>query len=318
MRDVSEKFSSLRYAKARGSLRCSLQTLQRIRAGTVPKGDVIETARLSAIAAAKKTSDLLIFCHPIPLDWIEAQVELSDTPPAITITVEVKSVWKTGVEMEALTAVSVALLNVYDMLKPIDEDLEIQQIRLLRKTGGKRDFLDRFKEHIRVGILVVSTSTALGKRADKAGAVIREFLADYPVEIEAFQIVPDEEERITTTIREWVDQRGIQLILTAGGTGLGPYDRTPEATLQVADREIPGIGEAMRAFGQQRTQFAMLSRGVVCQRGNALIVNLPGSTRGVLESLQAIFPGILHAFVMMAARKHDEQAAVHQAKPEQQ
>ncbi len=318
MRDVSAKFSSLRYAKAQGKIFFSPETVEKIQNDAIPKGNVLETARLSALAAAKKTSDLLVFCHPIPLDWIEARAALNPDEASITVTAEVKSVWKTGVEMEALTAVSVALLNVYDMLKPVDEHLEIREIRLLRKTGGSGDFLDRFPEKIRTGVLIISTSTAQGKRKDKAGAVIREFLADYPVDIVAFKIIPDDPQQISDTLREWVDQQQPQLILTAGGTGLGPYDQTPEATADVVDREIPGIAEAMRHFGQQRTQFAMLSRGIAGQRGNTLILNLPGSSRGVLESLQAVFPGVLHAFVMMAARQHDERAAVHQAKPEEE
>lgn len=318
MRDVTQKFSSLRYARAQGEICCSEETIALVQQNAVSKGNVSETARIAGIAAAKRTSELLVFCHPIPLDWIEVSTEIDAEQKVIRVSAEVKSVWKTGVEMEALTAVSVALLNIYDMLKPHDSSLKIQNIAVTRKTGGEKQFLDRFSQPISTGILIISTSAAKGQRKDKVGPIIREFLVDYPIEICAFQILPDDPEAIATTIEEWIDQRGIQLLLTAGGTGLGPYDQTPESTRKVADREIPGIAETIRSFGQQRTQFAMLSRGIVAQRKNSIIVNLPGSSRGAAESLHAIFPGILHAFVMMEARKHDEQSPVHQIDPGKQ
>ena len=136
MIDVSPKFSTLRYAMAKGVIYANTETIEKVKNRKVPKGDVLEVARSAGISAAKRTSDWLVFCHPIPLDWVEVHTEIFNDK--IEVTAEVKAIWKTGVEMEALIAASAALLNMYDMLKPLDDDLTIGEIKLIEKTGGKR------------------------------------------------------------------------------------------------------------------------------------------------------------------------------------
>lgn len=304
MIDVSPKFNSLRYALAEGYLYGEEETLQRVFNKTVPKGDVTQVARAAGIFAAKRCADWITFCHPIPLDWVEVHFE--QEKHKIKVTAEVRSVWKTGVEMEAITAVSAALLNAYDMLKPLDDSLSFGDIRVVRKTGGKSDFADLFKKSIRTAILVMSDSTFAGKRQDKSGRVIEEFLADKPVQVDFYEVLPDEKKVISERMRSLVDDEKVQLILTTGGTGLGPRDVTPEATLEVVERSVPGIVEAIRRHGKDRTPFAMLSRGEAGVRGDSVIVNLPGSSRGALESLQALFPGLLHIFPMMQGKGHGE------------
>ncbi len=303
MIDVSPKFHTLRYALAKGSLYARPQTLERIRQNEVPKGNVLEVARAAGIAAAKRTSDWLVFCHPIPLDWVEVQVEVQED--CLKVLAEARSVWKTGVEMEALTAATAALLNAYDMLKPLDDQLKIGDIRLVKKRGGKSDFTDTFAEPLKTGVLVVSTSTFEGNREDKSGRVIQEFLQQQPVAVSEYRVVPDDVDQIIATLTEWVDQKGLDLIFTTGGTGLGPYDLTPEATRQVIEKEVPGIAEAIRRHGKDRTPYAMLSREVVGVRKRSLIVNLPGSSKGARESLEALFPGLLHAFPMLWGGGHE-------------
>ena len=302
MIDVSPKFNSLRYAQAEGYLFRSQKTLKRVFDKTVPKGDVTQVARAAGINAAKRCADWITFCHPIPLDWVDVRLEPDKNK--IKITAEVRSVWKTGVEMEAITAVSAALLNAYDMLKPLDDSLSFGDIRVVRKKGGKSDFSDNFKRKISTAILVISDSTHAGKRKDKSGKVIREFLENQPVKIDFYEVLPDEKEMIAERLRQLADTEKIKLIFTTGGTGLGPRDVTPEATLAVIDRSVPGIVEAVRSFGKDRTPFAMLSRGEAGVRGDSVIVNLPGSSRGTHESLQALFPGLLHIFPMMQGKGH--------------
>ena len=270
----------------------------------MPKGDVIEVARAAGINAAKRCADWITFCHPIPLDWVE--VKLEPEKNRIKVTVEVRSVWKTGVEMEAITAVSAALLNAYDMLKPLDETLSFGDIRVVNKKGGKTDFSDPFKKDIKTAVLVISDTTHAGKRRDKSGKIIQEFLADKPVKIEFYEILPDEKEMIAERLRMLTDNEKVKLIFTTGGTGLGPRDVTPEATLTVIDRSVPGIVEAIRSHGRDRTPFAMLSRGEAGVRGDCVIINLPGSSKGALESLQALFPGLLHIFPMLEGKSHAE------------
>lgn len=294
MIDVSPKFTTLRYAKAEGIFRARPEIIARVKNRTVPKGDVLATARCAGIAAAKRTADWITFCHPIPLDWVEVNFEIE--AEQIRVCAEVRTIWKTGVEMEAITAVSAALLNIYDMLKPLDDDLSIDEIKLIKKTGGKSDHTDKFSKPLNTAILVISDATYAGKREDKAGKIIQEFLQNQPVEVKKYEILPDDQEKISTRLTELIDIEKIDLIFTTGGTSLGPKDVTPEATKAVIDKEIPGISEAIRKHGKDRTPYAMFSREVSGLRRQSLIINLPGSSRGANESLQALFPGLLHGF----------------------
>jgi molybdenum cofactor biosynthesis protein MoaC len=304
MIDVSPKFNSLRYAKAEGFLYGNPSALARVADRTVPKGDVLEVARAAGIAAAKRCSDLIVFCHPIPLDWVEVSFEVE--PEHIRVIAEVRSVWKTGVEVEAITAVTGALLNAYDMLKPLDAELSFGGVMVLKKRGGKSDFTDTFSKPVRAAVLVISDSTHAGTRKDKSGLIIREFLNDQPVEISVYEVLPDERKLIAERLIALADKDKMQLVFTTGGTGLGPRDVTPEATLDVLERTIPGIVEAIRKHGRDRTPFAMLSRGEACVRRECVIINLPGSSKGALESLQALFPGLLHIFPMMRGKGHSK------------
>jgi cyclic pyranopterin phosphate synthase len=303
MIDVSPKFNTLRYALAEGFLYGRQETLRRVFDKTVPKGDVAEVARAAGIQAAKHCADWITFCHPIPLDWVEVKLEAESKK--IKVTAEVRSVWKTGVEMEAITAVSAALLNAYDMLKPLDDSLSFGEIRVVRKKGGKSDFNDFFAKHVKSAVLVISDSTHTGKSKDKSGRLIREYLANQPVKVDFYEVLPDDREMISERLRQLVDDEKVKLIFTTGGTGLGPRDVTPEATLAVIERSVPGIVEAARSYGRDRTPFAMLSRGEAGVRGDSLIVNLPGSSKGAMESLQSLFPGLLHIFPMLEGKGHN-------------
>jgi molybdenum cofactor biosynthesis protein MoaC len=300
--DVSAKFNTLRYAKARGYLKAPAEIIKRVEEKSVPKGDVLEVARAAGISAAKRTSDWLVFCHPIPLDWVELSFETDKD--SITVNSEVKSIWKTGVEMEAITAVSAALLNMYDMLKPLTDDLTIGEIYLEKKKGGKSDFTEDYGRDISAAVLVISDSTFAGKREDKSGKVIKEFLETKPVDVKVYEILPDDEDKISSRLIELVDKDNIELVITTGGTGLGPKDLTPEAAKKVIEKEVPGIAEAIRKHGKERTPYAMLSRELVGVRNKSIIINLPGSSRGAKESMEALFPGLLHAYPMLWGGGH--------------
>ena len=147
---------------------------------------------------------------------------------------------------------------------------------------------------LNLGILTISTKGAHGQRRDESGVVIKERLSLLDSQLVRYEVVPDEADVIASKLTQWADD-GVDLILTTGGTGLGPHDVTPEATLRVMDRVVPGIAEAMRTKTLDKTPFAMLSRAVAGVRGKCLIVNLPGSPKAVRECLEVILPAIPHA-----------------------
>ena len=258
MKSITSKTTTLRKATASGCVRAKPETIQRMQANELPKKDVLIVARVAGVTAAKKTPDLIPYCHPLPIDLVEIDFEVGED--RIDIRASVEAIWKTGVEMEALAAVSVATLTIYDMLKPIDKEIVIDAVKLDEKRGGKSDYNKRVPPKFKAAVIVTSDDTSAGRRVDKSGKLIMERLEAYGITPE-YEVLPDEEGLIAQKLRALADAN-VDLILTTGGTGLGPRDVTVEATRRVIEREVPGIVEAARVYGQSRTPYAMLSRGI--------------------------------------------------------
>jgi molybdenum cofactor biosynthesis protein MoaC len=315
MRDITHKTVTLRTARAVGVVFCSAETIEIIRNGQLPKGNLFDVARAAGFLGAKHTPQLLPHCHPVAIDGMDMDFEFLSSAHSelvgeraisgsgIVIMGEARSIGRTGIEMEVLTGVSVAALEIYDMLKPVDKQLEIGGIRLLEKKGGKSDRQRYFATSPTCAVLVCSDSTAGGTREDKSGKIIQEMLTAVGAEVRHYAVVPDEKTVIQQQIRQWVDE-DIQFIFTTGGTGLGPRDNTVSAVQELLERDADGIAEAMRAYGQQRTPMAMMSRGVAGSIGHTLVVTLPGSSDGARESLEAIVPAVFHARKMMKGGGH--------------
>ncbi len=316
MRDITHKSITLRTARAVGIVFCSQATLELIRNNALPKGNLFDVARAAGFVGAKSTPQLLPHCHPVSIDGMDMQFEFLQKQlqeewfspdvflrTGIVIVAEAQSIGRTGIEMEVLTGVSVAALEIYDMLKPVDKELEIGCIRLLEKRGGKSDRDKYFATPPSCAILVCSDSTAAGKRTDKSGKLIKEMLEAVNAHVKYYKIVPDDEEEIRRQIREWVAE-DVQFVFTTGGTGLGPRDHTVNAVKGILERDAEGIAEAMRVHGQMRTPMAMMSRGVAGSIGHTLVVTLPGSSDGARESLEAILPAVFHARKMMMGGGH--------------
>ncbi len=302
MFDVVNKPDTLRTATAQAIVKVSAETIETIKAGKSPKGDIIEAAKVAATIAAKRTWDFLPYCHSIPIDNVKVDVELEND--LIKVQVETKTVWKTGVEMESLTAAAVGALTIYDMLKPIDDNLSIESVKLLEKRGGVKNFAHNGGKKLRAAVLVIGDSTSKGQREDKSGKFAVERLGNKGFDIAEYKIVADEIDSIESELKRFCDKLNVDLVITTGGTGLGPRDVTPEATKKIIEKEVPGISETLRNYGQRRTPLSMLSRGVSGVRGNTIIVNLPGSTKGVSESLDALFPGLFHVYKMLGGYGH--------------
>lgn len=302
MVDITHKSNTLRIAIAQATVRVSKQaTIDAIVNKTVPKGDVFEMAKVAGLFGVKKTSDLIPDCHPLPIEYTKISYEIEGL--TILVTIEVKTIYKTGVEVEAMHGASLVALTMYDMLKPIDKGIEINNIKLLKKRGGKSDYKGKYPKGLRAGVVVCSDSISAGKKQDKAGKAIISKLEACDVGIASYEIIPDEVDLIQSQVHD-LQKQGVDLIIFTGGTGLSPRDVTPEAVLPLLDREIPGIMEAVRRYGQDRTPYAMLSRSVAGTKGKSLILTLPGSTKGASESMDALFPALLHIFGIMKGMQH--------------
>jgi cyclic pyranopterin monophosphate synthase len=301
MIDITHKSNTLRIAKAQAVVvTSSEETIRAVQNKTVPKGDVLEISRAAGMFAVKRTSDMIPDCHPLPIESTVISYEIDGLK--IIISVEVKTIYKTGVEVEAMHGASVVALTIYDMLKPIDKGIEIQSIKLLEKKGGKSDN----KIHagnIGAAVIVCSDSVSSGAKEDKSGKYIVEKLDALGIKTIDYTIIPDNADQIRQKALK-LSEEGIQLIIFTGGTGLSGRDLTPESILPIIDREISGIMETARSYGQQRIPMAMLSRGIAGVKDKSLILTFPGSLNAVTEYMDALFPHVLHVFSIMEGEGH--------------
>jgi cyclic pyranopterin monophosphate synthase len=338
MVDVGGKERTVRTARARARLRMSPAAAAAVRDGSGPKGEVLTVARLAGIQAAKQTPALIPLAHPLPLSFVDVEVEVDAGDGVVTIVSEVRTTAETGVEMEAMTAASVAALTVYDMVKGVERGVEIEQVVLLEKRGGKSDYR-REGETGRVlgssepslsdaggrperrraprerapmvergapssaALLTISTSKSEGSGTDESGPRLKALAERLGLEVMLAQVIGDDRREIEIRLRQLCEQPRCALILTSGGTGVAPSDVTPEATAAVLDREIGGLGEAMRLVSREHTPNWMLARGVAGVREDTLIVNLPGNPASIDEIAGAIEEPIKHALRLIAGEQ---------------
>lgn len=311
MANVSAKQTTERRAAAVGTLIMGRRAFMMLKSGRLPKGDAISLAQAAGIMAAKRTPDLLPLCHPLSLDSVDVEIALDAKLPGARVRCTAAIAAKTGVEMEALMGASVALLCLYDLLKPVDPVLEIVAVRLEYKSGGKKGFWKHPKTQPppkaaklrRLGTAaVITVSDRAFKKIyrDTSGPALASGLERIGFSIKKRIISPDDKKTIEQHIRRAA--RGVDVVVLTGGTGISPRDVTPEAVMAVCDRIIPGIGETLRSSGGPVT--AALSRSIAGQLGTCVIVALPGSTGGVRDGLCVLEDLLPHAVHIAQDGKH--------------
>jgi len=305
MVDITHKVNTLRIATAEAVVNVSkIETIKAIKDNTVPKGNVFEMAKAAGFLGVKQTPNLLPDCHPIPIESTKIKYDIEGL--TIKILMEVKTIYKTGVEVEAMHGVSIVALTMYDMLKPIDKGIEIGTIRLVEKKGGKSDRADKIAKTakgITAAVIVCSDTVSAGQKEDKAGKGIITVLEKQEITIKEYVVIADEIDQIQAKLKAFADDK-VSMIIFTGGTGLSRRDVTPEAVLPLLDRRILGVEEQIRRYGQERMPYAMLSRSVVGTYQNSLVLALPGSTAGAVESMESIMPHIIHVFDIFRGNSH--------------
>ena len=322
MIDVGEKAVTRRRAVAEGRIRMRPETARRILDGTMPKGNVLGMAEVAGITAAKNTSVILPLCHPLGLDAVRVSTAVDAEAGVVTVRCEALCSGKTGVEMEALTGASAALLSIWDLTKGIDPALEIGEVRLRLKEGGKsgrwlhpglpdpdedgarpeagsapqaqRGVEGRALAGVPTFSLTISDRCSRGEAEDASGPAIEAFLRARGADLRGSAVVPDDVEAIQAAVRRAAGE-GVELLVTSGGTGLGPRDVTPEALAPLFTRAIPGLGELLRSAGAAKTPMSWISRSAAGLVGGCLVVAQPGSPRAVAEGLAALDPILGHA-----------------------
>lgn len=321
MADIRDKRPTRRRAVAVGELLAGPVAFPLIVARRLPKGDALAMAEVAGLQGAKLASMLMPLCHPLPLELVRVHCAPVPERHAIRVWCECASEAHTGVEMEALAGVNAALLTLYDLSKPVEPALQIGNIRLLFKEGGKSglwrhpdgmsaDEEARFRPRsphslngASCAVLTLSDRAALGVYEDASGPVLAQGLRELGAQVDRTEILPDGIEPLASRLRAFAAE-GVRLCLCTGGTGLGPRDQTPEALLQIGERRIEGLAQMLRTLSAQHTPLAWLSRAEVVQVGGMLVFALPGSPRAAVQCLDILAPVLGHALRMLDGEGH--------------
>lgn len=284
MVNITHKRSSLRTAIAQATVKVSHpETIRAIEQDLVPKGNVFEMAKTAGLFAVKRTSDMIPDCHPLPVEFTKVHYEIEGL--CIHIQIEVHTIYRTGVEVEAMHGASVIALTMYDMLKPIDKGIEIQNIKLIRKKGGKSDFKNKVTASEPITFIQCSDDTYQHLETDQLTAVMTTILSKNDLHLQPTIYLPENGELIKEHIKA---QQDCPLILITGKTEQINHILTP-----LFDQKIPGIGEVIRQYQNERNPGAFFSDCIGGILNHSLVITLPASSTDLSAALHALFPYVL-------------------------
>ncbi len=320
MADITRKTASFRRAVAMGRIHVGETGFTHIKNQTLPKGDVLKLAEIAGVQGAKMAWQQIPMCHPLLLDHVAVYPELEEETHSIAVYAIVSTTAKTGVEMEALAAVNVALLTLYDLTKPVEPALTISDTRLLLKEGGKKGLWvhpDGVPENLQALLPVIPSRPLKGRTAavitlsdraykgeyeDRSGKTLKESLEKLGCRIADYTLLPDEPDQLEQKIIELAGK--VELIVTTGGTGLAPRDITPDTLSKLANVDVPGIGELLRSSAAAHVPTSWLSRSSAVIIDDTLVIALPGSTGGVKDSIEVLKPILSHALDHVQDKKN--------------
>ncbi|QES88394.1 bifunctional molybdenum cofactor biosynthesis protein MoaC/MoaB [Rhizosphaericola mali] len=302
MVDITHKIYTLRKAIASAEVNVSsIETINKIKNNEVPKGNIFEFARAAGLLGIKKTSDLIPDCHPLPIEYTSINYEIIDL--TIKIILEVHTIYRTGVEVEAMHGASIVALTMYDMLKPIDKGITINNIKLEHKSGGKSDYKKVKIADLNVAIIVCSDSISQNQSEDTAGLYIMKKMKEFGIQTIDYSIIPDNSNGISQKAQQLCNDY-FDLLIFSGGTGLSDRDNTPDAILPLLTKQVDGPMEIARNYGQERMPYSMLSRGVAGFIDQTFVLTIPGSKNAAEDYMNALFPYLFHVFQVANGFKH--------------
>ena len=294
MVDITGKINTLRTAIAEAILKVgSPNTIDLIKNDQIPKGNVFEMSKAAGLLGIKKTPELLPDCHPLPVESASIQYEFEEQ--SIRILVTVKTIYKTGVEVEAMTGAGIVALNMYDMLKPVDKQVEIGTIRLLQKEGGKSS-RNKIDENLYAAIIDCSNANTKESEAENSAKLLSEKLSEFAIKCELHSISSADERKLVATLEKLTDDDSLNLIICTGGIGVGQNDITNNVVLRLLDTELKGVSEQINRYRQERMPYSMLSGSVAGLKNGKIVLTLSDSVEEATNGINACFPYILNVF----------------------
>jgi molybdenum cofactor biosynthesis protein MoaC len=294
--DVSNRGETLRRATSQAVLRINPEIIKQIK-NESSEVALSESAKIAATLAAKKTWELIPSSHLSQLENVK--VDLSVRNEVIEIVVELQGICKSDLEIESLTAVSIAALTVYDMLRSSEGSVMIESIRLLRKSDEILEISEKIARKLKTAIIFINVSEHHLEKDKQAEKFIIDALSTKNADVVESKIISNTQKEIEDNIKQFCDEKNLDLIITCGGIGITPEDIVPEVTTKLIEKKIDGISEILRFYGQKTSPLVAFSRGVAGIRKSSLIINLPGNIREISESLDLLFPRILYVSKML-------------------